>query len=69
MGHVEQPENVIFWGAGATAQLGFRTTESQTKLLSLVTGSLEDEGKPLEDRVAKPSAKTWQRAGVPRLSS
>ncbi len=34
----QQPENVIFWGAGATAALGIRMTEGQTKFIRCITG-------------------------------
>lgn len=47
-----QPRNVIFWGAGATAALGLRTTERQTGFIRLITGASAPD-KPLEDRVAE----------------
>jgi hypothetical protein len=43
-----QPKNLIFWGAGATAALGIRTTAQQGKFILL----LADEGKRLTERLA-----------------
>jgi len=53
-----QPHNVIFWGAGATAALGLRTTADQTQFIVRVTGADASdkppgERAPLEERVAK----------------
>ncbi len=53
MAQSDQPENVIFWGAGATAALGFRTTPSQAKFLSQITGSLGNERQPVSERIAE----------------
>jgi hypothetical protein len=47
-----QPRNVIFWGAGATAALGLRTTEAQTRFIRRITGA-DAPDKPLEDLVAE----------------
>src|SRR5271168_1881653 len=47
-----QPQNVIFWGAGATAALGLRTTDDQTQFIMRITGA-DAPDKPLEKRVAK----------------
>lgn len=46
-----QPENLIFWGAGATAALGIRTTVEQGKFISLLAGG-EGSDTPLKQRVA-----------------
>lgn len=47
-----QPRNVIFWGAGATAALGLRTTDGQTRFMRVIAGA-DSTDKPLEDRVAE----------------
>jgi len=47
-----QPQNVIFWGAGATAALGIRTTDAQTQFIKRITGA-DAPDKPLEERVAE----------------
>jgi hypothetical protein len=44
-----QPQNVIFWGAGATAALGLRTTDGQAQFIRCITGA----DKPLGERVAE----------------
>jgi hypothetical protein len=46
-----QPQNIIFWGAGATAALGLRTTKDQTQFIKRITGA-DAPGKPLRERVA-----------------
>jgi hypothetical protein len=59
-----QPQNVIFWGAGATAALGIRTTDGQTQFIKRITGG-DAPGKPLKERVAEalgPSAEHWHSA-------
>jgi len=43
-----QPKNLIFWGAGATAALGIRTTAGQGEFIRL----LADEDRPLMERLA-----------------
>jgi hypothetical protein len=47
-----QPQNVIFWGAGATAVLGLRTTDKQTQFIKRITGA-DAPDKPLEKRIAE----------------
>lgn len=47
-----QPQNIIFWGAGATAALGIRTTDGQTQFIKRITGA-DAPGKPLRERVAE----------------
>src|SRR5208282_2481556 len=47
-----QPQNVIFWGAGATAMLGLRTTDKQTQFIKRITGA-DAPDKPLEKRIAE----------------
>jgi hypothetical protein len=44
---VAQPKNLIFWGAGATAELGMRTTQQQGKFIR----ELADDKKSLAERV------------------
>ncbi len=34
-----QPQNVIFWGAGATAALGMRVTQKQGEFIQHITGA------------------------------
>jgi hypothetical protein len=46
------PQTVLFWGAGATAALGLRLTEAQTRSIKRITGA-DAPDKPLEDRVAE----------------
>lgn len=46
---MKQPQNVIFWGAGATAALGIRTTYQQTKFIKLLTIGT----KPLNERITE----------------
>jgi hypothetical protein len=62
---VAQPQNVIFWGAGATAALGIRTTVDQERFIRLLVG-MDDPRSPLTKRVAKalgPKAvKPWNTA-------
>ncbi len=64
---VAQPQNVIFWGAGATAALGIRTTVDQERFIRLLIG-MDDPRSPLTKRVAKalgPKAVTpWNTALV-----
>lgn len=47
-----QPRNVIFWGAGATAKLGIRTTAQQAQFIQHLTGA-SAANKPLIERVRK----------------
>ena len=47
-----QSQNVIFWGAGATAALGISTTEGQTKFIKRITGA-DAPGKSLQERIAE----------------
>jgi hypothetical protein len=50
----KQPQNVIFWGAGATAALGIRTTDGQTKYIQRITGAdAPNDIKPLKQRIAE----------------
>jgi uncharacterized membrane protein YsdA (DUF1294 family) len=46
-----QTQNIIFWGAGATAALGIRTTDAQTQFIKRITGA-DSSDTPLEERVA-----------------
>jgi hypothetical protein len=46
-----QPRNLIFWGAGATAALGIRTTADQVTFVRKLAGP-RDPITPLESRVA-----------------
>src|SRR5712664_1709302 len=46
-----QPRNLIFWGAGATAALGIRTTADQATFVRKLAGP-RDPITPLESRVA-----------------
>jgi hypothetical protein len=51
---MKQPHNVIFWGAGATAELGIRTTDGQTSFIQRITGAdAPQDKKPLEQRIAE----------------
>lgn len=43
-----EQSNIIFWGAGATAALGMRTTDQQTKFIKRITGS-----QPLNVRITE----------------
>jgi hypothetical protein len=60
-----QPKNVIFWGAGATAALGIRTTARQEDFIRFLTGA-DDPRASLAKRVAKAldptTPKHWHRA-------
>jgi hypothetical protein len=47
-----EQQNVIFWGAGATASLGLRTTYDQTQFIKRITGA-DAPGVPLEQRIAE----------------
>ena len=46
-----EPKNLIFWGAGATADLGMRTTKQQAELIRYLSGT-KDGDKPLDRRIA-----------------
>lgn len=49
---MDHPKTVIFWGAGATASLGIRTTDSQAKFIKHLTGAGNgDLLAPLKTRV------------------
>ena len=52
MERATQSQSVIFWGAGATADLGLRTTQAQTQFIRHITGA-DGTDKPLDDRVAE----------------
>jgi hypothetical protein len=60
-----EPRNVIFWGAGATAALGIRTTAGQEQFIRFLTG-VENPKVPLTKRVAKAlgtkAIKPWSSA-------
>jgi len=62
---VAQPQNVIFWGAGATAALGIRTTAYQEQFVHRITGA-DSTGRSLKKRVAEALgakvAKPWHAA-------
>jgi hypothetical protein len=47
-----QPQNIIFWRAGATAALGIRTTDGQTQFIQRIIGT-NAPGKSLKERVAE----------------
>lgn len=48
-----QAKNLIFWGAGATAALGIRTTVQQARAVRhLVDTDMESSGKPLIEQIA-----------------
>src|SRR5438046_511174 len=46
-----EPKNLIFWGAGATAELGMRMTKDQAQLILHLTGA-KDGKRPLSQRIA-----------------
>jgi len=62
-----EPQNVIFWGAGATKALGIRTTVEQAQFIQRITGA-GAPSKPLEERVAQALAEndtdSWRTALV-----
>ena len=62
---IAQPQNVIFWGAGATAKLGIRMTAGQEQFIRCITG-VDDSRRPLKERVAEAlgpkAAKLWHAA-------
>lgn len=45
-----EPKNLIFWGAGATAELGMRITKSQAQLVRYLCGT-KDGDQPLQKRI------------------
>jgi hypothetical protein len=45
-----QPKNLIFWGAGATAALGIRTTDYQSNFVRHLADG-DARGKPLMERI------------------
>ena len=63
---MDQPKNVIFWGAGATAKLGIRTTEDQTQFIWRITGSHDKPQPPLRKRIdealGENAAESWGAA-------
>jgi hypothetical protein len=62
---IAQPQNVIFWGAGATKSLGIRTTVEQEQFIRRIAGGDDPRG-PLRKRVAAALgpkiAKPWHTA-------
>jgi hypothetical protein len=62
---IAQPQNVIFWGAGATAALGIRTTAGQEQFIRCITG-VDESRRPLRERVSEAldpkAAKQWHAA-------
>ena len=48
---IAQPQNVIFWGAGATKTLGIRETAEQEQFIRCIAGG-GDPRRPLKERVA-----------------
>jgi hypothetical protein len=64
---IAQPQNVIFWGAGATAALGIRTTARQEQFVHCIAGA-DGTGKSLKKRIAKALgpkvAKPWHAAFI-----
>jgi hypothetical protein len=66
---MKQPQNVIFWGAGATAALGIRTTDGQTKFIRRITGADElDKPLPVKERIAKALAPNGVEPWISALS-
>jgi hypothetical protein len=47
-----QSQNIIFWGAGATAALGMRTTKKQESVIQKLADT-EKSDKPLDERIAE----------------
>jgi len=47
-----QPQTIIFWGSGATAELGIGTTTQQAQFIRCVTGA-KDPDQQLEERVVE----------------
>jgi hypothetical protein len=62
---IAQPQNVIFWGAGATKALGIRATAEQEEFIRCIAGGDDSRGS-LRKRVAKALgskvAKPWHDA-------
>jgi len=56
-------ENLIFWGAGATASLGLRMTADQAKAILALVGRDNDNAQSLQQRVceALKDSPEWQR--------
>lgn len=58
---VQQPQTIIFWGAGATAALGIRPTKDQTRFIKSIAST-----GPLDERIIealKPNhAERWHSA-------
>ncbi len=50
-----QPQNIIFWGAGATAALGMRVTQKQGEFIQHITGAADTSrhDKPLQQCIAE----------------
>ena len=48
---IRSHKTVIFWGAGATASLGFPTTSDQADFLRRLASAGNQKGRPLHDRV------------------
>jgi hypothetical protein len=46
-----QPQNLIFWGAGATAELGIRTTIKQGEFIRKLAN--DEKQKPLRERISE----------------
>src|SRR4051812_235376 len=69
---MKQPKTVIFWGGGATAALGFRTTGLQARFIQDLTGARLNSEKPLTDRVGAALgsnlAEEWHSALVDLLT-
>lgn len=49
---IAQPQNLIFWGAGATKALGISATAEQQQFIRSITGA-DDPARPLEERVSE----------------
>jgi len=64
-GRIAQPQSVIFWGAGATRELGIRTTAQQEEFIHCITDA-NASGETLKKRVKKALgshvAKPWHDA-------
>ena len=66
-GSVAEPRIVIFWGAGATAALGMRTTLQQQQFIRHIAGA-DASDKPLKERVAEALGHDVDRAWHDALS-
>jgi hypothetical protein len=62
---MKQPNNLIFWGPGATAKLGIPTTQEQADFVRKLAG-VDQPNKSLRDRIAEalrqPETAEWRTA-------